>query len=320
MKEKYLSSKYWRKEKYSIRSIIKMILWLSIPISLTAILTSVIKLVDSFTVVRILKPILGEEVAKAKYGILSAKADILATLPLSLNVAFTTALVPAISAAHARGDNNTINKRISLSLLLCLIIGLPCTVGMFVYAKEILILLFPYASDGAELLAISALTIIFAILTQTINSILQGYGNAKTPVIALIFGVITKIVANVLLMPIEGINENGAAIGSVLCHIVSFIIVYVVLLKTINFKFSILRLAIRPILATIIMIFSSYGVYKLLIFVISIKISTIIAIFVAIIVFGISVLILRIFSNEEIQMLPNGEKVYKSLKKMKLCD
>ena len=116
------------KRKYSVRSIIKMILWLSIPISLTAILTSVIKLVDSFTVVRILKPILGEEIAKAKYGILSAKADILATLPLSLNVAFTTALVPAISAAHAKGDNKTINKRISLSLLLCLIIGLPCTV------------------------------------------------------------------------------------------------------------------------------------------------------------------------------------------------
>lgn len=116
------------KKKYSVKSIVKMILWLSIPISLTAILTSVIKLVDSFTVVRILKPILGEEAAKVKYGILSAKADILATLPLSLNVAFTTALVPAISAAHAKGDNQTINKRISLSLLLCLIIGLPCTV------------------------------------------------------------------------------------------------------------------------------------------------------------------------------------------------
>ncbi|MGN1330246.1 MAG: oligosaccharide flippase family protein [Clostridia bacterium] len=119
---------YSEKKGESIRKIVKTILWLSIPISLTAILTSVIKLVDSFTVVKILKPILGEEVAKAKYGILSAKADILATLPLSLNVAFTTALVPAISAANAKGDDKTINKRISLSLLLCLIIGLPCTV------------------------------------------------------------------------------------------------------------------------------------------------------------------------------------------------
>ena len=105
------------------------------------------------------------------------------------------------------------------------------------------------------MLAISAITIIFAILTQTINSILQGYGNAKAPVIALILGVIVKIFSNIFLLPIEGIYENGAAIGTVLCHITSFIFVYVVLLKTINFKFSILRLAIRPILATIIMIF-----------------------------------------------------------------
>lgn len=170
------------------------------------------------------------------------------------------------------------------------------------------------------LLAISSLTIIFAILTQTINSILQGYGNAKAPVIALIFGVIVKIFANVFLLPVAGIYENGAAIGSVLCHITSFIFVYIVLLKTINFKFSILRLSIRPILATVIMIFSSYGVYKLLISVISLKIATIIAIFVAIFMFGVSVLFLRIFSKEEIQMLPNGDKAYKVLRKLKFCD
>lgn len=191
---------------------------------------------------------------------------------------------------------------------------------MFAYSKEILILLFPYASDGANLLAISAITIIFAILTQTINSILQGYGNAKAPVIALILGVIVKIFSNIFLLPIEGIYENGAAIGTVLCHITSFIFVYVLLLKTINFKFSILRLAIRPILATIIMIFSSYGVYKLLISVISLKIATIIAILVAIFMFGLSVLFLRIFAKEEIQMLPNGEKLYKALRKLKFCD
>lgn len=190
---------------------------------------------------------------------------------------------------------------------------------MFVYSKEILMLLFPYASDGAELLAISSITIIFAILSQTINGILQGYGNAKVPVIALSAGVVVKIFANVILLRIDGIYENGAAIGSVLCHLTSFIIVYMVLLKTINFKFSIIRLAFRPILATLIMIISSYAVYKLLIQVISIRIATIIAISVAVIIFAMSILVLRIFSKEEILMLPNGEKIYKALSKAKFC-
>lgn len=190
---------------------------------------------------------------------------------------------------------------------------------MFVYSKEILMLLFPYASDGAELLAISSITIVFAILSQTINGILQGYGNAKVPVIALSAGVVVKIFANVILLRIDGIYENGAAIGSVLCHLTSFIIVYMVLLKTINFKFSIIRLAFRPILATLIMIISSYAVYKLLIQVISIRIATIIAISVAVIIFAMSILVLRIFSKEEILMLPNGEKIYKALSKAKFC-
>lgn len=307
-------------ENKRIKEIVKTILWIAIPISLTAILSSLNKLVDSTTVVKMLKPILGEEVAKAKYGILSAKVDILTSLPLAFNVAFATALVPAISAANAKHDMDTINKRVSFSLLLSLIIGLPCTAGMFLYANEILLLLFPNASDGGVLLAISAFTIIFTILAQTINGILQGFGKVKTPVIALGIGVIAKIIANVLLMPIEGIYENGAAIGSVLCHLISFIIVYIVLIKTVKLNFSLFGLAIKPIIATILMSVISYGIYMAVRIILPIRIATIIAIIVAVIVFVASLLILKVFSKEEIEMLPKGEKVYAILKKMHFCE
>lgn len=308
-----------KSENKSIISIVKTILWISIPISLTAILSSLNKLVDSTTVVKILKPILGEEVAKAKYGILSAKVDILTSLPLAFNVAFATALVPAISAANAKKDQATINKRISFSLLVSLLIGLPCTAGMFLYAKEILLLLFPYASDGGVLLAISAFTIIFTILAQTINGILQGFGKVKVPVIALGIGVIAKIIANIVLMPIEGIYENGAAIGSVLCHLISFIIVYAVLIRTTKLDFSLIKLSIKPIIATIMMSAISYVVFLFMKTYLEIRIATIIAIFVAVIVFVTLILLLRVFSEEEILMLPKGELIYKVLKKMHLC-
>lgn len=308
-----------KSENKSITSIVKTILWISIPISLTAILSSLNKLVDSTTVVKILKPILGEEVAKAKYGILSAKVDILTSLPLAFNVAFATALVPAISAANAKKDQATINKRISFSLLVSLLIGLPCTAGMFLYAKEILLLLFPYASDGGVLLAISAFTIIFTILAQTINGILQGFGKVKVPVIALGIGVIAKIIANIVLMPIEGIYENGAAIGSVLCHLISFIIVYAVLIRTTKLDFSLIKLSIKPIIATIMMSAISYVVFLFMKTYLEIRIATIIAIFVAVIVFVTLILLLRVFSEEEILMLPKGELIYKVLKKMHLC-
>lgn len=168
-----------------VSKIIKKILIVSIPITLTAIMSSINKNIDSFTVVRNLKNFLPEEVATAQYGILGGKVDTLTSLPLAINVAFATALVPAISAAKARKDKKTITEKTSFSLLLSMLIGLPCTVGMFIFAQPILNLLFPNASDGAVILQISSLTVIFTILDQTINGALQGYGKLMIPTISL---------------------------------------------------------------------------------------------------------------------------------------
>ena len=305
-------------EKGSVKSIVKKILGVSIPISISSILSSINKNVDSFTVVRLLKPKLGEK-ANELYGILSGKVDILTSMPLAFNIAFATALVPAISAARVKNDKETINNRISFSLLVTLLIGLPCTIGMLVYADGILNLLFPAESAGAMLLAISALTIFFTALAQTINGALQGLGKVKVPAIALGCGVIVKLIANLILIPIDGIYANGAAIGSVLCHIVSFSIVYYTLRKTVKLQFKLHRLMIRPVLATIIMMIFSYISYLLVINIASsIRLATIIAIIVAIIVYAISVILLKIFSKTDILMLPKGEKIYNLLVKLKI--
>ena len=168
-----------------VRTIVKKILLVSIPIALTAIMSSLNKNIDSFTVVRSLKNFMSEDMAVSQYGILGGKVDTLTSLPLSINVAFSTALVPAISAAKAKKDKETITKRTSFSLLISMLIGLPCTVGMCIFAGPILNLLFPNASDGTVILQISALTILFTILDQTINGALQGYGKLKIPAISL---------------------------------------------------------------------------------------------------------------------------------------
>lgn len=166
-------------------TIIKRILMVSIPIALTAIMSSLNKNIDSFTVVRSLKQFMSEDMAISQYGILGGKVDTLTSLPLSINVAFATALVPAISAAKARKDNKTITQKTSFSLLTSMLIGLPCTVGMCIFAGPILNLLFPNASSGETILQISSLTIIFTILDQTINGALQGYGKLMVPTISL---------------------------------------------------------------------------------------------------------------------------------------
>ena len=88
-------------------------------------------------------------------GILGGKVDTLTSLPLSINVAFATALVPAVAAAKARKDKDEIKRKTKFSLLISMLIGLPCTVGMLVFAGQILNLLYPNASDGTIILQIS---------------------------------------------------------------------------------------------------------------------------------------------------------------------
>ena len=168
-----------------VRSIVKKIVLVSLPIAITAILSSVNKNIDSFTVVRSLKEFLPDDVAVSQYGILGGKVDTLTSLPLSINVAFSTALVPAISAAKAKKDRKTIKQKTTFSLLVSMLIGLPCTIGMCIFAGPILNLLYPNASDGTVILQISSLTILFTILDQTINGALQGYGLLRIPAISL---------------------------------------------------------------------------------------------------------------------------------------
>lgn len=98
-------------KKENIITIVKRILSVSIPISLSSMMSAINKNVDSLTVVRSLKTFMNEAEAKVQYGILSGKVDTLTSLPLSFNIAFATALVPALSAARATNDEKTARKK-----------------------------------------------------------------------------------------------------------------------------------------------------------------------------------------------------------------
>ena len=301
-----------------VKTIVKKILMVSIPLTLSSIMTSFNKNIDSFTVVRNLKNFMPEDQATALYGILGGKVDTLTSLPLAINVAFATALVPAISAAKAKNDTKTITEKTSFSLLVSMLIGLPCTVGMCVFAQPILNLLFPNASDGALILQISALTIIFTILDQTINGVLQGYGKLMIPTISLATGVVVKFILNITLVPNPEFGVYGAAIGSLAFHLLAFCIAITALRKNIKLNLTFTKFVIKPTIATAIMGVCSYFIYLTLKGIIIERLATIIAIIFAVILYVLAIVVLKVFSKEEIKMLPAGDKIVKVLEKFKI--
>lgn len=308
------------KRKRSL-SIIKSILYVTIPMSLTSILTSINKNVDSITVVRGLKSFLSNSEAKLQYGILSGKVDTLISLPLSFNLAFATALVPAVSASIAKKNKENGIKKISFSLLITILIGLPSTVGMIIFARPILNLLFPNANSGELIFQIAAISILFTVLGQTVNASLQGIGKIFVPAISLSIGVIIKIVLNIILIPIPPERcllggAEGAAFATVICHIISFTISFWVLKRKIKLELDIFQFGVKPIIATFMMGICSYYSYIVLKGIIIEKMATILAIAIAIVVYCLSVIALKIFSENEILMIPFGEKIYKLLEKI----
>lgn len=300
-------------KKERILNILKQILYVSIPISFTAILTSLNKNIDSITVIRALKTFLTENEAKIQYGILSGKVDTIITLPMSFNVAFATALVPAISSAKAVNDIKTIKNKISFSLLITILIGLPCTIGLFIFSDEIISLLFPNASSGGELLAISSITVIFVVITQTLNGALQGLGKVSVPMVATAIGLVTKIILNVILIRIPELGINGAAISSIVNNFVVCIIEFIILKKMINIEFKISKFIIKPIIVTLIMAISSYNIYSFLMNFLCFNLSIILSLIFAVIIYSILVIFLKIFSYEELLSLPGGKNLGKIL-------
>ena len=199
-----------------------------------------------------------------------------------------------------------------------MLIGLPCVVGMIVFAQPILNLLYPNANQGALLLQLISVSVIFSILDQTINGALQGFGKVMVPAIALGIGCVVKLILNLVLLPIPSINIYGAAIGSIACHVVAFTIVFNVLKKYVKLDLPFKKFVIKPVLATAIMGVCSYTAHIIINGIMPGNKATIISILLAVIIYLAAVVALKIYNKEDIYMLPKGEKIYRMLEKLKI--
>lgn len=318
---------YEKKKKISI---MKKILAVSVPISLASIVSAINRNIDTFTVMNGLKIALSgmfssldavTAEATRLYGILSGRVDTLIGLPTALNVAFSTALVPAVSEAMAHKDEKTARRRITFSIRTTLLIALPCAIGMCVLANPILHLLFPnvQGEEAELLLQISSFTVIFTLLNQTIAGALQGLGKVMVPAISLACGAVVKFLLNTTLIPNPEIGVYGAAISSVIASCIATTIELLVLTRNIKFDSSFYQMFIKPIFAVGVMgVVTYYFHYFFATYIRGGAVATILSILVAIVVYLLSILLFKILDREDYHMFPYGDKLYGVMQKLKL--
>jgi stage V sporulation protein B len=184
-----------RKIRTSLTQFIKTtkdLLHIAIPVTASRVVGSLSYAVEPIVVSQSLA-IAGIAVATstALYGQLEGMALPLVFFPAFITYALSVSLVPAISEAAAQNNKRLVEHRLQQTIRLCLIIGAPCIVLIFVLAEPLSVLLY-HQKDVGRLMQIMAPFAILFYLQGPLAAILQGLDEAHVAMRNSIIGAIIK--------------------------------------------------------------------------------------------------------------------------------
>ena len=203
---------------------------------------------------------------------------------------FTLVLVPRISLLYKEKRLDEFNKLLSKTLLLIILLSLPMIVGVYFVSNDLFILLYgeAYYRSSSILNVLSLLAFISPIGYLLGSRVLLVTDNEKYMVIPVASGAIVNIILNAIL--INTIGVIGAAISSVVSEIV--VAVVYILLSHKYFKISIkISEIIKILIAILLMGVYCYFTYRYIAINIYIKLAIVIV--GAIAIYFITLLISR---------------------------
>lgn len=288
------------------------------PIIIGTAILSITNIADAGMVTSILIASgIGETRAKGLYGQLTGKYVTLTTLPVSFATALATAAIPAIAAAMQDNNPDNVKRKVDLALRTTMLIAFPCAVGIGVLGDQILSLLWPTVDGGGMLLRAGSMSIVFLSLAQICTGALQGINKVYVPVIAAGIGATVKIALNYLLIPIPSINVVGAVLSTNACYLVAGTINFFFLVKFSKIVPDYLNIFVKPLISSAAMGMACYSSYHLTyMYGLSHNLSTLFAIFIAVIVYFMFMLYLCGIKREDVLIMPAGEKILTALERL----
>ena len=195
--------------------ILTRLVGLALPISLASIMLPLTANLDLLIVPRrlLVAGFSMNEVTEL-FGYLTGMAVPLINLATIITAALATSIVPAISHAFAKRDQEGIYSRTSGSMKLTFMATVPFTVLLYVLAAPTVTLI--YNAPKAELATqITAFSIFFLGVHQVTTGILQGLNKPRIPVINMAIALVIKVILNWNLTSIPWLGIGGAAWATV---------------------------------------------------------------------------------------------------------
>ena len=326
----YLATHRNRKESLDVPSssgqIIKQILLIGVPITLSNSAMSIINIIDTKIVMGRLQNGLG--LSETAAAVLNGQYRIAMNMPnmvASFVYPVTMSLIPFAAAALARKDHAEADRIISSAFRLIAILALPAGVGLSVLSTPIERLMLPMQPEDALAagphLQILGIALIFICLMILTNAILQTYGKEKLPIFTVIAGGVVKVVMNYILVGNPDISIHGAPISTLCCYLTICGLNLFFVWKYSPEKPRYTRLFGKPIVASAVMGAAAWAVCGLVARVLSghsaygaNALATFCGILAGVVVYGVLVITLRILRAEDVKALPKGEKIAKLLR------
>ena len=223
----------------SASHIIKRLLKLALPVSLTSLMLPIGANLDLLIVPQRLE-VAGFDVRHATelFGYLTGMAVPLVNLATIFTAAMTISLVPSISESKALEHFDAIRDKIRLAFRVAMIITFPCFIGLFFLAEKVADLIYnaPGAAGAIQTMSVG---ILFLGMHQISTGILQGLGKTAIPVINMILACVVKVVMSWWLTAIPFLGIKGASMATVADFAVAAIINMGFIYKYTGFTFSI---------------------------------------------------------------------------------
>jgi O-antigen/teichoic acid export membrane protein len=189
----------------------------ALPICLGSIVLPMLSIADAFTMPRLLQMNGGsEQSALAAFGLYNHGLPLVQLVSM-IATSMAVALVPAIAEAKQLRQSAVIRSRTEQALRLTWLVSLPASFGLAVAAVPLNVMFYE-RPDGSLAMAILAFTAVFSTVSVVAASILQGFGSVVPPALNMLAAAAFKIIGNVILTPLWGIE--GAAVAAVLAFAV----------------------------------------------------------------------------------------------------
>ncbi len=299
-------------------AILRRLLKYAVPITLSSSMVALISTIDSKFVMMQLQERLHytEEAASGLYGTYGAAMN-LYNLPATLMVALTASVIPYLSAALARKDRAAARALINSSYRVTALLAFPMGLGLWALAEPIMRLLYPKYDSAlsGSLLAVLGVASLFVCVMLISNSVLQAHGQVYVSIATMLVGGVIKVGLNYRLVAIPELNIHGAPIGTAACFATVSLLNLFFVSRTAEEKPNYLALFAKPLAASLLMAFAAKGTYFLLAHRVSSNLVCVgAAVVLAVVVYGVLVVALRIITKDDLALLPKGEKLARLLR------